>query len=182
MTKRSQASSATPQAVLSTDGAARIQQRLNELALPFETINCDPELADTAVFCAHYGFALEDSANCLLVAGKAGGEKHYVACVVLASTRLDVNKTVRKRLGVRRISFASAEETLTLTGMALGGVTPIGLPAELHLWVDSQVMARERIILGGGSRSCKIAIAPDLFRRTPNTCVVEGLALNPAAV
>ena len=156
--------------------AVRVQQYLSQLGLPFETLPCTPELADTAVFCAHYAYALDDSANCLIVAGKAGGEKHYVACVALASTRLDVNRVVRKRLGVRRMSFASAEETLALTGMELGGVTPIALPAELPLWVDARVMTRESIILGGGNRNCKIAITPQLFKHTPNTSIVEGLA------
>ena len=154
----------------------RVQTVLNELGLSFKILPCDPELADTALFCAQYGFALEDSANCLIVAGKAGGEKHYAACVLLATTRLDVNKVVRKRLQVRRISFASAGETLALTGMQLGGVTPIDLPPKLPLWVDARVMTREQIILGGGSRSCKIAVGPDLFQRTPNTSIVEGLA------
>jgi len=98
--------------------------------------------------------------------------------VVLATTKLDVNKCVRKKMGVKKSSFASAEETQALTGMQIGGVTALGLPADLPLWVDSRVMQCEYIILGGGSRSIKIRISPQVFGLTPNTEIVENLALD----
>ena len=98
--------------------------------------------------------------------------------MVLATTRLDVNKCVRKKMGVKKSSFASAEETQALTGMQIGGVTAVGLPADLPLWVDSRVMQCEYIILGGGSRSIKIRISPRVFGLTPNTEIVENLALD----
>jgi prolyl-tRNA editing enzyme YbaK/EbsC (Cys-tRNA(Pro) deacylase) len=147
---------------------------LESTGVDFEVVPCDPALADTAEFCAAYGYALEDSANTILVTGKAEPPVH-VACVVLASTRLDVNRTVRKRLGVRGASFARAEETTRLTGMAIGGVTPIGLPADLPLWVDARVMERERIILGGGGRERKVLASPRLLTAL-GAEVVEGLA------
>jgi prolyl-tRNA editing enzyme YbaK/EbsC (Cys-tRNA(Pro) deacylase) len=147
---------------------------LESTGVDFEVVPCDPALADTAEFCAAYGYALEDSANTILVTGKAEPPVH-VACVVLASTRLDVNRTVRKRLGVRGASFARAEETTRLTGMAIGGVTPIGLPADLPLWVDARVMERERIILGGGGRERKVLVSPRLLTAL-GAEVVEGLA------
>lgn len=158
------------------DPAERVQQALAQFGVPFEILDCDPELADTAVFCEHYGYALDNSANCLLVASKTG-EKQQVACVLLANTRLDVNRTVRKKMGVRRLSFASAEETLNLTGMELGGVTPLALPETVPLWVDQRIMEREYIILGGGNRSSKVKVAPALFQQTPNTTIIDGLAL-----
>ena len=105
----------------------RIQDALARLDIPYEVMACDPELADTAEFCRHYGVPLEVSANTIVVASKSG-EKRYAACVLLAHTRLDVNKVVRKRLGTRRISFASADETRELTGMVPGGVMPVALP------------------------------------------------------
>lgn len=153
-----------------------VRRALAESGVPFEILACDPELADTAVFCERYGFALADSANTIVVTSKSG-ERRYAACVLLATTRLDVNKTVRKRLGVRRISFASPEETERLTGMVLGGVTPLGLPETLPVWVDEQVMARPYVVLGGGNRSTKIKVAPALFERVPNATVVPGLAV-----
>ena len=104
----------------------------------------------------------------------------YAPCVGLATTRLDVNRAVRQRLGVRRASFASPEETQAITGMALGGVTVFGLPAGLPIWVDGRVMQRERIVLGGGSRSCKVAAAPATLRALPNVEVVDDLAIEPA--
>ncbi len=147
--------------------------------MPYEIIPCDPALADTAVFCATYGYPLEDSANTIIVIGKTEPPR-YAACVVLATTRLDVNRTVRQRLGARKASFASADDTRALTGMEIGGVTVFGLPPNLPIWVDGRVMERERIILGGGSRSCKVAAPPDILRKLPCVEVVDGLALDLA--
>lgn len=143
----------------------------------YELFACDPALADTAAFCAAYGFDPADSANTIVVIGK-GSPPVYAACVVLATHRLDVNRVVKGRLG-RKSSFASPEEAAALTGMAIGGVTAFGLPAEMPLWVDAAVMARERIVLGGGSRSWKVLAPPSILRTLPNVEIVEGLA-NPA--
>ena len=141
----------------------------------YELFACDPALADTAAFCAAYGFALDDSANTIVVIGKSSPPV-YAACVVLATHRLDVNRVVKERLGTRKASFASPEEAATLTGMAIGGVTAFGLPADLPLWVDAAVMERERIVLGGGSRSWKVIAPSSILLTLPNVEVVEGLA------
>jgi prolyl-tRNA editing enzyme YbaK/EbsC (Cys-tRNA(Pro) deacylase) len=139
-----------------------------------ELFACDPALADTAAFCAAYGFAPDDSANTILVVGK-GDPPVYAACVVLATHRLDVNRVVKRRFG-RKASFASPDETSELTGMAIGGVTAFGLPDGLPLWVDAAVMGRERIVLGGGSRSWKVIAPPTILLTLPNVEVVDGLA------
>ena len=133
----------------------------------FELFACDPALADTAAFCAAYGFALEDSANTIVVLGKSDPPV-FAACVVLATHRLDVNRVVKQRLGTRKASFASPEETRVLTGMAIGGVTAFGLPEGLPLWVDAAVMERERIVLGGGSRSWKVIAPPSILLTLPS--------------
>jgi prolyl-tRNA editing enzyme YbaK/EbsC (Cys-tRNA(Pro) deacylase) len=138
-------------------------------------VPCDPALADTAAFCEAYGYAPEDSANTIVVVGKGDPPRH-AACVLLATTRLDVNGTVRRRLGTRKASFADAATTLELTGMALGGVTAVGLPDALPLWVDAAVLGRQRIVLGGGSRSRKLLAPPSLLLELPGAEVVEGLA------
>jgi len=143
-----------------------------------ELFACDPALADTAAFCAAYGFAPGDSANTIVVVGKSNPPV-YAACVVLATHRLDVNHAVRDRLGTRKASFASADETRELTGHEIGGVTAFGLPAGMSLWVDAAVMARPRIVLGGGSRSWKVIAPSSILLTLPNVEVVEGLA-NPA--
>lgn len=143
-----------------------------------ELFPCDPALADTAAFCAAYGFALEDSANTIVVVGKSNPPV-YAACIVLATHRLDVNHTVRDRLGTRKASFASPDETRELTGHEIGGVTAFGLPAGMPLWVDAAVMERRRIVLGGGSRSWKVLAPSSILLTLPNVEVVEGLA-NPA--
>ena len=104
----------------------------------------------------------------------------YAMCLVLANTRLDVNKVVRKKLGVRKCSFASAEVTKELTGMEIGGVTPFGSATALDLWIDSQVMDRERLIIGGGSRDRKLLVPPATLAAHPGAEVVEGLAKLPA--
>jgi prolyl-tRNA editing enzyme YbaK/EbsC (Cys-tRNA(Pro) deacylase) len=144
-----------------------------------ELFACDPALADTAAFCAAYGFAPEDSANTIVVIGKSNPPV-YAACVVLATHRLDVNRAVKDRLGTRKASFASADETRALTGMEIGGVTAFGLPPDLPVLVDAAVMARERIVLGGGSRSWKVIAPPSILTTIPTAEVVEGLA-NPAS-
>jgi prolyl-tRNA editing enzyme YbaK/EbsC (Cys-tRNA(Pro) deacylase) len=153
----------------------RLETAVARLGVEFELFPCDPELADTARFCAAYGFALEDSANTIVVVGKAD-PRRYAACVVLAPHRLDVNRAVRTRLGTRKASFASADETRTITGMEIGGVTPFGLPAELPVWVDRAVMHRSRIVLGGGSRHWKVLAPPWILLALPNADVVEALA------
>jgi prolyl-tRNA editing enzyme YbaK/EbsC (Cys-tRNA(Pro) deacylase) len=153
-------------------------ETLESLAVDYEIVACDPALADTAQFCEAYGYALEDSANTIVVTGKSNPPVH-VACVVLATTRLDVNKVVKKRMGVRRASFARGEEIERLTGMAIGGVTPIGLPSDLPLWVDNRVMERTRIILGGGSRDRKVFVPPEILTAL-GAVVVEGLAKDPS--
>ena len=145
---------------------------------PYELFACDPTLADTAAFCAAYGFALEDSANTIVVVGKATPPV-FAACVVLATHRLDVNRSVRTRLGTRKASFASPGETRALTGHEIGGVTVFGLPAGLPVWVDAAVMERERIVLGGGSRSWKVLAPPAILLTIAGVEVVAGLA-NPA--
>lgn len=144
----------------------------------YELFACDPALADTAAFCAAYGFALDDSANTIVVVGKSNPPV-YAACVVLATHRLDVNRAVRDRLGSRKASFASPDETRVLTGHEIGGVTVFGLPPELPLWIDAAVMARPRIVLGGGSRSWKVIAPSTILLSLPGASVVEGLA-NPA--
>ena len=155
---------------------AEVRGALDRYGVPYEAIPCDPAFADTAAFCQRYGVAPEDSANTIVVVGKAE-PRLYVACVVLAITRLDVNGAVRRRLGVRKASFASADETRERTGMMIGGVTPLALPADVPVWVDDRVTGRATVVLGGGSRSLKVRVAPELFWRMPNAEVVPGLAV-----
>jgi prolyl-tRNA editing enzyme YbaK/EbsC (Cys-tRNA(Pro) deacylase) len=140
-----------------------VRRAAEATGLPHEIVPCDPALADTAAFCEAYGYAMQDSANCVVVIGKADPPR-FAACVVLATTRLDVNGVVRRRLGTRKASFAPAADVVRVTGMAIGGVTPLALPPELPLWVDAAVMARERIVLGAGSRSAKVLAPPDILR------------------
>ena len=150
--------------------------QLDQLGLAYEIVACDPALADTAAFCEAYGYAREDSANAIVVLGKSDPPVH-VMCLVLADSRLDVNKVVRKRLGVRKCSFASAAETVDLTGMEIGGVTPFGTGDALPLWIDSRVMQRERVIIGGGGRDRKLLVPPATLAAHPRVDVVEGLAI-----
>ena len=127
---------------------------------PFEVIEIDPALADTADFCAHYGYPLEASANCIVVASK-DEVPQLAACLALATTKLDANKRVRKLLGVRKLSFAPAELTREATGMEIGGVTPFGLPESLERrWADARIADLDRVIVGGGSRALKLWVAP----------------------
>lgn len=152
-----------------------VLEQLAALNVDFEVVDCDPDLADTAAFCEAYGYSAEDSANAIVVAGKSDPAV-FAMCLVLADSRLDVNKVVRKRLGVRKCSFATAEQTVELTGMQIGGVTPFGTTSELPLWIDSRVMDRERLIIGGGGRDRKLLVPPATLAAHPTAEVVEGLA------
>ncbi len=163
---------------MNADIRQRVHEFLDASGFEYEVMACDPELADTAVFCQRYGFPLENSVNTILVKAKTGGER-FAACVLLASTHLDVNRVVRKRLEARRVSFAGADETREVTGMEIGGVTPICLPEDLPLWIDLRVMEARYIILGGGNRSSKIKISPRIFEHVPSSTVVDGLAKAP---
>jgi prolyl-tRNA editing enzyme YbaK/EbsC (Cys-tRNA(Pro) deacylase) len=141
-----------------------------------EIVPCDPELADTAAFCEAYGYLPDDSANAILVIGKSD-ERPMACCLVLASRRLDVNGVVRKRLGTRKASFASANDTVERTGgMEIGGVTPFGLPAGIPIWIDGAVMDRDRVIVGGGSRDRKILCPPAALLTIDGAEVVTDLA------
>jgi prolyl-tRNA editing enzyme YbaK/EbsC (Cys-tRNA(Pro) deacylase) len=156
-------------------GRAALVAALDPLGIAYELFPCDPALADTAAFCAAYGFAPDDSANTILVIGKSDPPR-YAACVVLATDRLDVNRAVRDRLGTRKASFAPAESTREITGMEIGGVTVFGLPEALPVWVDGRVMTRDRVVVGGGSRSWKVILEPAALRSIPGVEIVEGLA------
>ena len=148
---------------------------LEALGVPYDLVECDPEFADTALFCERYGYSMEASADAICVVGKSA-EHPMACCVVLASTRLDVNGVVRRRLGTREASFADAAETVERTGMLIGGVTPFGLPEDLPVWIDSRVMGCDQVIVGGGSRDCKILCPPSSLAAIPNAEVVENLA------
>ena len=158
-----------------TDTLPKIRQFIESTKLKFEVMDCKPELADTHIFCKEYGIDLEDSVNTIVVKTKTG-EVKYAVCALLATTKLDINKMIRKKLRARKVSFATIEETVELTSMNIGGVTPLILPRTLPLWVDSRVMQRNSIVLGGGNRSSKIKISPKIFQQTLNTEIVEGLA------
>ncbi len=153
----------------------QVIQILDQLSSDYQIIECDPQLADTAQFCEKYGYELDESANAILVVGKAE-PRRYALCVVLATTQVDVNKVVRKKLEVKKASFASPEETETITGMTLGGVTPFGLPQSLSIWIDSRVLQRSKVIVGGGSRDRKIYVTPQTLAALPSSEVIADLA------
>jgi len=154
---------------------ARVAHALESLGATWELMRIDPDFADTAAFCEKYGVAMDHSGNTIIVASKKE-PKQYCACLVLATTRLDVNHVVRRLMDVSRVSFATAEETRELTGMMIGGVTLLALPPDLPIYVDDRIMALDYVILGGGSRSSKIKIAPEALRKLPGLNVVAGLA------
>jgi len=145
-----------------TDPEQKVIEALNQIGVPYEAIQIDPEFADTAAFCEKYGYPLERSCNTILVTSKRGPKKQ-AACVVLANTRLDVNRRVKNLLGVSKASFASPDEMMAITGMQVGGVTPFSLPKGLPIYVDERIMGLDWVILGGGGRSLKIKISPGVF-------------------
>jgi prolyl-tRNA editing enzyme YbaK/EbsC (Cys-tRNA(Pro) deacylase) len=136
----------------------------------------DPECADTAAFCDRYGVPMEDSANCVVIAGRRGGAVSYAACVVLATTRADVNGLVRRRLDARKASFAPMQDAVELTGMEFGGITPIGLPAAWPVLIDAAVLRRDVVVIGSGLRSSKLALPSSALAELAAAEVLDGLA------
>ncbi|MDT7546874.1 MAG: hypothetical protein QOE99_2984 [Actinomycetota bacterium] len=136
----------------------------------------DPSLADTAAFCAAYDVALDASANCVVIAAKRGGEVRYAACMVLATTRADVNGVVRRHLDARKASFAAMDEAVALTGMEYGGITPIGLPDGWPVLVDAAVIAAGDVIIGSGIRGSKLALPGAALADLPGAVVLDALA------
>ncbi len=136
----------------------------------------DPDLADTAAFCAHYSIPLAASANCVVTAGRRAGEERWAAVVVLATTRADVNNVVRRRLDVRKISFAPMDAATGRTGMEYGGITPIGLPESWPVLIDAAVAAAGEVVIGSGIRGSKIVIDGAALAALPGAEVVQGLA------
>ncbi|MBQ1023121.1 YbaK/EbsC family protein [Micromonospora sp. C95] len=136
----------------------------------------DADLADTAAFCAAYDVGLDESANCVVVAGKREGVTRYAACLVLATTRADVNGVARRALDVRKASFAPMADAVQLTGMEYGGITPIGLPLQWPILVDSRVVAMPYVVIGSGVRHSKIALPGAALAALPGARVVEDLA------
>jgi prolyl-tRNA editing enzyme YbaK/EbsC (Cys-tRNA(Pro) deacylase) len=135
----------------------------------------DPGLADTAQFCAAYDVPAEVSANCVVVAGRRGGDERVAACLVLATTRADVNGVVRRLLDVRKASFLRMERAVELTGMEYGGITPLGLPPGWPVLVDAAVAALPHAVVGSGVRRSKLAVPGSVLAALPGAAVVEGL-------
>ena len=162
-----------------SDPEATVLAAVDGLGVPYEVIWIDPDYADTAAFCEKYGYPSEQSANTIVVASKRGPAK-YAVCVVLATTRLDVNRRVRGLMGVARLSFASSEQMAELIGMQVGGVTPFALPNDIPVYIDDRIMAHDWIILGSGGRASKIKISPEVFQKLPGAEIIEDLALEPS--
>lgn len=141
-----------------------------------EVAPIDPDLADTAAFCQHYGVPMEASANCVVIAGRRGGETSYAACLVTAVTRADVNGVVRRRLGARKASFAPVDDVTAATGMEYGGITAIGLPDAWPILIDAAVVAQPHVIIGSGIRGSKLWLPGPSLATLPGAEVIEGLA------
>ncbi len=152
-----------------------VEGALQAAGIEYRAFPCDPELADTMVFCQRYNFSPAQAANAIIVATKEVPVR-YACCIVLATTKLDVNKCVRRLMDGKKVSFASGEETVRLTGMQIGGVAPFGLPP-MPIYVDERVMEELEVIAGGGNRSSKVILSPSQFRKLSGVEIVTGLAL-----
>lgn len=162
-----------------------VAERMDLLAVPVaaavgalsdvHVVEIDPELADTAALVDAYDVPLAVSANCVVVAGRRGGEQRWAACVVLATSRVDVNGVVRRRLEVRKVSFASMPDAVDATGMEYGGITPLGVPAGWPVLVDPAVVATERVVVGSGVRRSKLVLPGAALAQLPGAEVVDGL-------
>jgi len=155
---------------------AKAIQELGGLA-GVEVVEIDPALADTEALCAHYDLPLADAANCVVVAAKRGGVTTYAACVVLATTRADVNRLVRRHLDARKATFASLDAVVEATGMEYGGITPVGLPAEWRILVDAAVATHPAAVVGSGVRHSKLRLPGAVLAALPNAEVLPELGV-----
>jgi prolyl-tRNA editing enzyme YbaK/EbsC (Cys-tRNA(Pro) deacylase) len=160
--------------------APAVSQALTGLAgvLPAADVTVaeiDPGLADTAAFCEKYQVGLAESANCVVISGRRDGAVRFAACVVLATTRADVNGAARRELDVRKASFAPVDVAVAETGMEYGGITPAGLPAGWPVLVDAQVAAAARVVIGSGLRRSKLLLPGAALARLPGARVIDGL-------
>lgn len=152
-----------------------VSECLQKYGIEYKVLYCDPVLADTSKFCEHYGYELEHASNAIVVATKPQPTK-FACCMVLATTKLDVNKRVRQLFDGQKVSFATPDQTLELTGMLIGGVTPFGLQS-IPLWIDGAVMKQPQVIAGGGNRSTKVLLSPQEYLKLPNAEVIDALAI-----
>ena len=150
----------------------RVRESLDGAGAAYEVLACEPELADTAQFCAHYGIEPNEACNAIIVVLKTT-PRQYVACLVRSDTRLDVNKKVSELVGVKRLSFASAEETAELSGQMIGGVSVAGLPSDMPIYIDGRVLEQPRVIIGGGNRTSKARLDPRELLKLPNASVAD---------
>jgi prolyl-tRNA editing enzyme YbaK/EbsC (Cys-tRNA(Pro) deacylase) len=141
-----------------------------------EVAPIDGTLADTAAFCEAYGIGLDISANCVIVAGRRGETTRYAACMILATTRADVNGVVRTRLDARKASFAPMDEAVALSGMEYGGITPVGIPADWALYIDARIVAIPQVVIGAGIRGAKLVLPGAALAALPGAEVIDGLA------
>ena len=154
----------------------RVTSFLDDIGASYEVVEIDPDFADTINFCEKYDFPIETSGNTIIVASKRGAKKHS-ASVVRADKRLDVNRKVCELMGIKRASFAKAEETSELTGMMIGGVTCLALPPDIPIYIDASLLEQPYVILGGGSRSTKIKADPKVLQMIPNAEIINDLTL-----
>ena len=154
-----------------------IQTAIKKLGLEdrISVVEIDPNIADTAAFCEQYEWPLEQSANCVVVEAKRGEKKWKAACMVLGTTRADINGLVRQHLDAKRVSMAPMEETLAEAQMEYGGITPIGLPEEWPILIDSTIIPLEQVVIGGGNRSSKLIVSGEILKNLPNAVVLENL-------
>jgi prolyl-tRNA editing enzyme YbaK/EbsC (Cys-tRNA(Pro) deacylase) len=167
--------------LLAAPVAAALRVLPAELAVAVTVAEIDPALADTAAFCAHYAVLAAESANCVVVAGRRGEVATMAACVVLATTRADVNGLLRRTLGAKKISFAAMDVAVSESGMEYGGITPIGLPTDWPIFIDRAVVDAGDVVVGSGLRRSKIVVAGSTLAALPNATVLDDLGL-PAAL
>ena len=145
----------------------------------FWVAEIDPQLADTQAFCERYAFRMDRSANCVVLAARREGRSWFAACVVLATTRADVNTLAKKQLGASKISFAPMDAATAASGMEYGGITPLGLPADWPVLIDAAVAAADRVVVGSGVRRSKVSLPGAALAELPGAVVLAGLGRSP---
>jgi Cys-tRNA(Pro)/Cys-tRNA(Cys) deacylase len=101
------------------------------------------------------------------------GDEQYLLALVAGPAQISWKK-LRQYLGQSRLTMASEEEVLKVTGYRVGAVSPFGLLQEIRVLIDPGTLKEAEISIGSGIRGTAILLrSEDLRQALSNAEVVE---------
>ncbi|MEZ4641436.1 MAG: YbaK/EbsC family protein [Chloroflexota bacterium] len=89
---------------------------------------------------------------------------NFVMALMAGPQQIDW-KTLRRTLAEKRLTMASEEEVLAVTGYERGAVAPFGLPQPLRVLADPSIFEPEEVSLGSGVRGTAVIMTSADLRR-----------------